>query len=174
MVNPCYVGNVECTLTWTGSAYNDESGRFTLKRNELVSEDITLPVKTFCIPKMAYTLREDVQIIFMGQNGGYSDNLQLVEAFKKCTDFLGHGRYIVITSHMNSSTELNDLMRNVFGYKYINLNTQMNRYGLEYANINSSEVLWQDELLRDGVHFNQLGQTVQARIIGSRIQQLGY
>lgn len=174
MINPCYVGNIECTLDWTGSTHYDTDGRFTLKMNEVTSEDVVLPVKTFCLPKMAYSYREEVQIIFMGQNGYYRTNQQLVDAFKKCTTFLGHGRFIVITSHKNESSELNDLMRNEFGHKYINLKTQMDRYGLEYANINSSGTSWQEELLSDTVHFNDIGQSVQARIIGSRVQQLGY
>ena len=125
MINPCYVGNIECTLRWTGSAHNDTNGKFTLKRNITNSSNSIIPVKTFCLPKMAYELRDEVQIIFMGQNGGYDNNQQLLEAFKKCTEYLGHGNFIVITSHKNSSSELNDLMRNEYGHKYINLKTQM-------------------------------------------------
>jgi hypothetical protein len=174
MINPCYVGNIECTLRWTGSAHNDTNGKFTLKRNITNSSNSIIPVKTFCLPKMAYELRKEVQIIFMGQNGGYDNNEQLLEAFKKCTEYLGHGNFIVITSHKNSSSELNDLMRNEYGHKYINLKTQMDRYGLEYANINSTGTTWAEELLSDSVHFNEIGQSVMAQIVGSRIQQLGY
>jgi hypothetical protein len=174
MINPCYVGNIECTLSWTGSAYNDTNGKFTLKRNNISSYNALLPVKTFCLPKTAYELREEVQVIFMGQNGGYDDNQQLLQAFKKCTEYLGHGKFIVITSHKNSSSELNDLMRNEYGHKYINLKTQMDRYGLEYANINSNGTTWQEELLSDSVHFNGIGQSAMAQIVGSRIQQLDY
>lgn len=174
-INPCYVAGIECTLKWTGNAHNDVNGQFTLTRNITANKPTVLPVKTYCIPALAYQYREEVQIIFMGQNGGFNgDYQQLVNAFKKCTDYLGHGKFIVITSHINGNTTQNDLMRDEYGHKYINLNTQMSRYGLEYAGLDPNDGSWQSQLLSDDVHFNEIGQAVMAKIIGNRIKQLNY
>lgn len=68
-VNPCKIGDIEGTLSWTGSSYNDKSGTWVFRRNTPGDETvISQPTEI----RTNYDMNKNspyLMIIFMGTNG---------------------------------------------------------------------------------------------------------
>lgn len=130
----------------------------------------TLPAGSLVTTQAMETLRRpEVNIIFMGQNGGYADAAELLRQIKLMKDYGAARRTIVISFHapnevMKSKADferMEAMMQAEFGADYINLRRYMMEAGLKDAGleptaedleaISSGRV--PPQLLTDGTHF---------------------
>lgn len=127
-----------------------------------------------------------IPIVFIGQNGGYKTDQQLVDQIKSIIQMEKYNEnYLVLgltTGTAESRIQLESLMETAFGEKYVNLRELMSTNGLKLANISpTTEDLTAMEtgaippsLLSDKVHFNAKGYEVIGKIVFHRMEQLGY
>ncbi len=126
-----FIDGIECLLTWTGSTY---------LLNRIIAGSATHKVfyNTQMIPiSSPICSNDDIVIINIGQNGGWSDTDDLVNQYKRVVDCLGTSKYIIISTHyaQNSDPERVDYTTNrtaqenalkkAFGAKYINMRSYL-------------------------------------------------
>lgn len=132
-VNPCYVEDVECTLRWTGSSVSDPAGKWMLKRNAAGAERVVKAGTLLHTYGSKRRRKARIHIYWMGQNGGYDTDVQLIEYIRACAEFHGQGNYVVLGLHTGTPaqrTALEDLCMKEFGLRYINLRKYMSTYAL--------------------------------------------
>ena len=141
---------------------------------------------TLVEPALVNEFKNYLPIIFIGQNGGYQDNQQLVDQIKSIVNMEKYNeRYLVLgltTGTAESRSDLEKLMETEFGTKYVNLREEISSKGMEIAGVtpNKEDVLAMKmgsvppSLLSDKVHFNAKGYEVIGEIVFERMQELGY
>ena len=125
-VNPCMIGDVEGTLKWTGSKYNDTTGTWTFTRSkagEVV--EITRPTAIRTAFDMKHNGKNAIMIIYMGQNGGWNNDVNtLIEMHRKMIDHCEGKEYIILGLSSGSKTEranYEKAMKDAFGRRFISL-----------------------------------------------------
>lgn len=132
-----------------------------------------------------------IPIIFIGENGGYNDGAELIAQQQAIINHQGAGisreRYIIVGSHSGTAgerAEIESLMEETYGRKYINLREYMVTEGLSDAGIEPTDV--DNELIAAGacpaslrvaaedVHFNSVGYELIGKLIYKRMDELGY
>lgn len=182
-VNPCYIGDIKGTLRWTGTAYNDMNGTWTFTRetegDEVVINRPTAIRTDFDINKNA----PKIMIIFIGQNGGYTDVAELIRQHRymiehsDCEDFLVLG---LSSGTASARKSYEDAMRLEFGRRFVSLREYLSTYGLEDAGIEPTEqdlsMMTQGQtpqsLLSDSVHYNSACKTVIGNMLYRKIKEL--
>ncbi|MDO3693230.1 hypothetical protein QVZ41_00005 [Wenyingzhuangia sp. chi5] len=183
-VNNCMINDIECIIRWTGTAWNDPDGRYTLTRITEGIERTTTENSIVFTGAMRKHRNYHANVFFVGQNGGYSSYDDLVNQIKKMVDFSSSSNYLVIGLHTQSAAYRNGLevkMLSEFGARYINLREYLSTYGLEDAGLTPTEEdlsamnsgKCPPQLLRDGVHFTTTGSTLLASLIKKRMITLG-
>ena len=179
-INPCYVQNIECTLS-----YNATSQIYFLKRNVAVTNPTTIIAKSILTFVNAKKYRNPrAAIYFMGQNAGYSGNDELIDMYKRLIDFYGSKNYIVIGLHTgtaSSRASLETAMLNAFGDRYVNLRLYCVNYALGDANITPTQAdtdailvgSCPPSILSDAIHFNETGYTLLGNLFNKKINELG-
>jgi hypothetical protein len=123
-VNPCKIGDVEGTLTWTGSSYADTTGTWTFTRssvgNAIVIDRPTAIRTEFDRNKNAPHL----MVIFIGQNGGYTDNDDLINQHRLMIEH-AHAKNVIVLG-LSSGTAAQrqtyeEAMKKEFGRYFISL-----------------------------------------------------
>lgn len=163
-INPCYIGDIEGTLTWTGSAWNDQTGTWTFTRTaEGDSVEIDRPTKIKTAYDAKYNNQKNILLtVFMGYNGWKNANgdwWKLDDLLKyhkilinntDCKDF------VVIGIHKARGTFDMDVYENMFenefGRRFISLRqylahpiyeedgaTVISSYGLMDAGLDATE-----------------------------------
>lgn len=129
--------------------------------------------------------KDKIQILFMGQNGGFENTEELIIQYKRAIEFLGHNKFLVIgltTGNEAERKEMEEKMEIYFGVNYINMREYLNKYGLSdnglQANSNDESYLEQgmvpSQLLSDGVHLNNEGYLSFAKAVYDRGQELEF
>lgn len=123
-VNPCKIGDIEGTLKWTGSSYNDSSGTWTFTRSTAgAAINITRPT----ILRTNFDINKNnpyLMIIFIGQNGGYSDLNDLIRQHKLIIDHANAKHYLILglsSGTANQRAEYESKMKNEFGRYFLSL-----------------------------------------------------
>lgn len=139
-VNPVSIAGVEGMLT-----LSEESPRtYYFTRNE-DGKEIKLDENTPLLTAASEQRKNDITIIFMGQNGGYQSVDQLIEQQLAMVNHLGHDKYIILgltTGTRESRLILEGRLLETFGEKFINLREYLVSYGLEDAGIEPTEEDW--------------------------------
>lgn len=135
-------------------------------------------------------MRDNINIIWIGTNGGFTTSAELIECIEAMIDYMSpiNKKYIVIGIHHLVSTvtetfetiEKNMAMH--FGRRYINQRKYMIEYGLSDAGITPtvedttaiSEDKIPPSLLYDTVHYNDKGYNIIANLVVERGKELGY
>lgn len=180
-INPCYINSVIGIL----SKVNDGNGVYYTFTRSKDGKEIVIdrPTRIFFYSTNRYN--NSILCLFIGQNGGYSTEEELVEQIRNairhnCTD-----KYIILGLTTGSNTErasLEKTMQNAFGLHYLNTRKYLYMYGLSDANIKPTT---QDEndikngivpnsLRSDSVHLNDKGYTVLGNIVYKKGVELGY
>lgn len=198
-VNPCHIGDVEGTLAWTGSSYYDPEGTWTFTRNtdgDAVTIDRPTAIRTnFDINKNNPYL----MIIFMGQNGGYTSNEELVWQHQRMIDHAHATNFIVLglsSGTAASRQSYEEAMQDAFGRYFISLREYLahpiydglgtgtenivNCYGLADAGLTATaEDIAQiavgsvpSQCLIDSVHYTEATRTVIGKLIYKRCCEL--
>lgn len=186
-VNPVTIEDVECTLRWTGTSYNDPNGRYTLKLNTATSQNHTTFAKAMIFTNGAKVYRNPyAMVIWIGQNGGWSNNPEtLVSQFRKIIDFAGCPNYICLGLHTGNASSRADLeaaMLSAFGDRYINLRDYCATRAMSDAGLTPTEADIQamavgacpPTLIPDGTHMSAAGYKLVGEQIMNRFRYLGY
>ena len=154
-------------------------------------EAVTIPQGTIVQTQGSVLYTGYIPIIFIGENGGYRDEEELIAQqqaiIKHQEDGITQERYIIVGSHSGTAeerTKIENLMEKTYGRKYINLREYMVTEGLSDAGIEPTKV--DDELIAVGacpaslrvaaedVHFNSVGYELIGKLIYRRMDELGY
>lgn len=181
-INPCSINGVEGTLTY-------ENGKYYFSRSEN-GESVIVSRPTPLITYAMKSMRDNINIIWIGANGGFTTSAELIECVEAMIDYMSpiNKKYIVIGIHHLVSTvaetfetiEKNMAMH--FGRRYINQREYMIEYGLSDAGITPtnedtaaiSQGKIPPSLLYDDVHYNDKGYNIIANLVVERGKELGY
>lgn len=181
-INPCSINGVEGTLTY-------ENGKYYFSRSEN-GESVIVSRPTPLITYAMKSMRDNINIIWIGTNGGFTTSAELIECVEAMIDYMSpiNKKYIVIGIHHLVSTvaetfetiEKNMAMH--FGRRYINQREYMIEYGLSDAGITPTNedtaAISQGKippfLLYDDVHYNDKGYNIIANLVVERGKELGY
>lgn len=181
-INPCSINGVEGTLTY-------ENGKYYFSRSEN-GESVIVSRPTPLITYAMKSMRDNINIIWIGTNGGFTTSAELIECIEAMIDYMSpiNKKYIVIGVHHLVSTvtetfetiEKNMAMH--FGRRYINQREYMIEYGLSDAGITPtnedtaaiSQGKIPPSLLYDDVHYNDKGYNIIANLVVERGKELGY
>lgn len=184
-VNPVKIGDIEGTLKWTGSSYNDTTGTWTFTRSVAGEETVinrpTALTTAFDREKNSPYL----MIIFMGQNGGYgADNDELVNLHRLMINHAKAKHTIVLglsSGSEASRASYEKAMKKAFGRYFISLREYLSKYGLDDAGLTATanDLAAMEtgtvppQLLADSVHFTSATKTVIGNLIYKRCRELG-
>lgn len=132
-------------------------------------------------------------VVFIGENGGYTDSADLIRQQKA---IIGHqvanrDRFIIVGSHTGTAQERAEseaAMEAEYGSHYINLREYMSSRGISdgkeilgakiSATKRDKQMMGQgmtpESLLSDTVHFNRYGYGLIGHLIYGRMEELGY
>lgn len=182
-VNPCYIGDIKGTLKWTGSSYADMEGTWTFTRAEAGEQVIInrpTSIRTdFDINRNAPKL----MVIFIGQNGGWSNLDDLVNQHKMMINHSNAKNVIILGLSSGSKAERAEYetrMKKEFGRYFISLREYLSTYGLADAGIEPTETDKQmmaegktpQSLLSDTVHYNTQCKTVIGNMLAKKVKDL--
>ena len=181
-INPCSIKGAEGTLT-------HENGKYYFSRSEN-GESVIVSRPTPLITYAMKSMRDNINIIWLGTNGGFTTSAELIENIEAMIDYMTpiNKKYIVFGIHHLVSTvtetfetiEKNMAMH--FGRHYINQRKYMIEYGLSDAGITPtvedttaiSQGKIPPSLLYDDVHYNDKGYNIIATLASERGKELGY
>lgn len=183
-INICSIAGIEGNLsvTQTDSASKDTKYYFErLKAGEEVSIKEATPIVT----NASIERKDDITIIFIGQNGGYINIDDLISQQKDMIKYTGHDKYIILGLTSGSTierTELESRMEQEYGDKYINLRDYLSNYGLKDAGITATSVdeeqikqgIVPDSLRSDNVHGNKYFYELIGKQIYNKLIELNY
>ena len=190
-IDECTIDGVECLFTATQTSVTSDDIEYFLQRKN-PGEEIKIVRPTPLIGKWSEERKDDINIIFIGQNGGWNKNIDtLVFQQKSMIKHLNHGKYIIISNPLFSNETLNfgvnrealELrMLNEYGRRYINIREYMVNYGLEDANIKATEQDLTDikngeipsSLRVDNVHGKPIYYEIIAKLIYKRLKELKF
>ena len=124
-------------------------------------------------------------IVFMGQNGIYSTDEELVYQCRQFADKIGTDRYIFVgltTGGLEKRGNLENLMQEAFGNHYLNIREGMINNGKQILSLpeRDNDYYFREtgqvysELMSDEIHFNSLGYRIIAHLLYERMENLGY
>lgn len=196
-VNPVMLGNIEGTLRWTGSSYNDTTGVWTFTRSK-AGEAFTLNRPTAMRTNFDRVRNAPhLMVIYMGQNGGYTDLDDLVHMHRLMIEH-SHAKNVVVLGFSSGSaaqrSEYEARMRKEFGRYFISLreylahpiyaadgSTIVSCYGLDDAGLTATDAdlaaiatgTVPPQLLADSVHYTASTRTVIGNMLYKRCCELG-
>ena len=196
--SPCTIAGVEGKLSVaiTGnSPYQISRATFT---RTTAGESVVVPAGTKIIPE-AHKMEADINIFFMGTNGGWTtahttvnDNSDadceaLVELYRKQIAKAGKSKYIIVGltwGYTNANDNINNHLREAFGGNFLDLKAYL---ASEQALIDAGITPTQEDLARiagghvptslifsDGVHFTSKGYELIAQQVYAKMIELGY
>lgn len=183
-VNPVRIGNIEGTLAWTGSSYNDTAGTWTFTRSvageETVIDRPTAIVTAFDREKN----NPHLMVVFMGQNGGYdSDNDELVRMHRLMIEHAKAKHFVILGLSSGTASERAEYeatMKKAFGRYFVSLREYLSKYGLADAGLTATD---EDtaamalgkvppQLLTDTVHYTSACKTVIGNMLYKKCCEL--
>ncbi len=184
---PCVIGGVKGNLRIEQESISSPEYRYFFKRTEGTGESVTLGKDTV-VRSLAYESYADyVSIIFIGQNGGWEDNAELIAQQRALIERTGadRDRFLILgitSSGREYRAALENAMQEEYGDKYVNLREYLSTEGFEKSGITPTEQDLTDistgcvpqSLRVDSVHFNAKGYTLIGNYAYERMRQLGY
>lgn len=192
-INPCKIGDVVGTLSWTGSSYADMNGTWTFTRTTAGAEvQITRP--TAIRTDFDINRNGGIQIIFIGQNGGYTSNDDLVRQHRLMIEH-AKAKYTVILGLSSGSAasraDYEAAMKLAFGRYFISLREYLatpiytnsvitSCYGLQDAGLTPTQAdlnaiatgTVPPQLLADSVHYTDACKTVIGNMLYRKMRDL--
>jgi hypothetical protein len=123
-VNPCKIGDVVGTLTWTGANYSDVNGTWTFTRAN-IGDAVTIARPTAI--RTNYDMNKNspyLMVIFIGQNGGYTNIDDLIRQHRLMIEHSNSKYHIVLGLSSGSAADRSayeSAMNNEFGRYFISL-----------------------------------------------------
>lgn len=200
-VNPVKIGDITGTLAWTGSSYADQNGTWTFTRSTAGSE-VTIDRPTAMTTNFDRTYNNPhLMVIFIGQNGWYSDLDDLVRQHRLMIDHAKAKHYIVLWLSSGSATQRADYetrMKKEFGRYFISLREYLSTpiyengnivscYGMADQNVEIDPTFTYDgkttvqeieagicphQILADSVHYTSWTKTVIGNYLYKKCKEL--
>lgn len=197
-VNPVKIGEVEGTLRWTGTNYADTNGIWTFTRS-VAGEAVTIkrPTAIRTAFDRLHNQPSEVMILFIGQNGGYTDIADLIRMHQQMISHFKGKEYLVLglsSGTESQRTEYEKRMTQAFGRRFVSLRaylahpvydtdgkTVISCYGLDDAGLDPTDAdierikLGQvpQTLLADSVHYTAATKTVIGTMLYKKMIELG-
>lgn len=183
-VNPVKIGDIEGTLKWTGSSYNDATGEWTFTRS-VEGEEVVIKRPTAMRTNFDRTRNAPyLMVIFMGQNGGYSSFDDLVQKHRLMIEHADAKHVVILglsSGSAESRAEYETTMRTAFGRYFISLRDYLSKYGLDDAGLTPTEEdlaametgTVPPQLLSDGIHYTSACKTVIGNMLYKKCCDLG-
>lgn len=197
-VNPVDIGGVLGTLRWTGSNYADQAGMWTFTRSEAGEKvSITRPTAIRTAFDRERNGKSEIMVIFIGQNGGYTDIDDLIRTHRLMIDHFKGKEYVILglsSGTQEQRKDYEDAMEEAFGRRFISLRaylahpiydtdgeTVISCYGLDDAGLDPTDAdierikLGQvpQTLLSDSVHYTAETKTVIGTMLYRKMVELG-
>lgn len=183
-MNPVKIGDIEGTLEWTGADYADKTGTWTFTRSvagDAVVIDRPTAIRTeFDRNKNAPYL----MIIFIGQNGGWANNAELIRQHRLMIEHAHAENVIVLglsSGTAESRAEYETAMKEEFGRYFISLREYLSKYGLADSGLTATDEDLAEmafgkvppQCLADSVHYTPATRTVIGNMIYKKCCELG-
>ena len=178
-INNCYINGIECQMN-----INVSSEIWTIQRVSAGEKDELIKAGIPIITNDMRTLRTPyAMVIWIGQNGGWTNGDDLASQVQRMVDYAGVSRFLVIGMHDAQSKQwtANTILQQTFGAKFIDWRQYAQTYALDDAGIDPTE---EDLEMSDGripislrsdkVHLNAAGYTVLGKLVYKRMVELGY
>ncbi|MDR0505332.1 MAG: hypothetical protein LBH32_00730 [Dysgonamonadaceae bacterium] len=184
-INNCIIDDVECIIGWTGTAWNDPNGRYSIQRANAGNAPVTLREKSIVYTSsMKQYIDMFANVFFIGQNLGYANNADLVAQYKAMIGFSKCKNYVILGLTSGTKAErasLEELMTREFGVNYINLREYLSTKGLSVAGLTPTQADMEamkegkvpPSLLSGSVHFNAKGYELIGNVIYNHLRYLG-
>lgn len=181
--NPCYIGEIKGTLVWSGTSPTDNNGVWKFTR-AIMGVDTVINRPTAI--RTNYDINKNsplVMIIFMGQNGGYTNIRDLIKQHKLMIEHSNAQEIIILGLSSGTAEERYDYetaMKKEFGRYFISLRKYLSTYGLGDAGITPTTADTDamklgkvpPSLLTDTVHYNDVCKNVIANMLYKKIVEL--
>ncbi len=159
---------------------------YTFKRTD-IGAPVTLQAGARIVTSAARNYDGNFCIIFIGQNGGYSNPQELIKQHKEILEACNATDYLIISTHGKTAADrraLNDALTAEYGDRYINMGTELsseaayrlagfhtdvieqNRAAIESGTVSSL-------FLNDTIHPNAIGYAVMGHIVMERLWRNG-
>lgn len=179
-VNPVKIGSVVGRLDRI-----DDENHYTFTPTHVRYQD-TLPKNSRVVTYAAAHYRSAIPVIFIGQNGGYSNTADLIRQQKAIihNQIGAEHQYIVVGLHTGTAkqrTALEKKMQQTYGDHYINLRKILSKNGTKIAGIKTTKedrrmmragMVPASLLADDHLHFNAKGYRTVAKVIYARMTAL--
>ncbi|QPX62483.1 minor tail protein [Arthrobacter phage Truckee] len=182
-VNPVKIGNIEGTLTFTGTAYNDTTGNFTFTRSVAGTEKV-INRPTAIRTKADREWNDGLLIAYIGQNGGHADDADLVRRHRLMRQHY-KGRFKMVVLGLSSGSAASRAsyeaaMKLEFGRYFISLREYLSTYGLADAGLTPTQAdtdamatgTVPPQLLTDTVHYTAACKTVIGKMLVEKLREL--
>ena len=179
-VNPVKIGSVVGRLDRI-----DDQNHYTFTPTHVRYQD-TLPKNSRVVTYAAAHYRSAIPVIFIGQNGGYSNTADLIRQQKAIihNQIGADNQYIVVGLHTGTAKQraaLEKKMQQTYGDHYINLRKILSKNGTKIAGIKTTKedrrmmragMVPASLLADDHLHFNAKGYRTVAKVIYARMTAL--
>jgi lysophospholipase L1-like esterase len=179
-VNPVKIGSVVGRLDRI-----DDQNHYTFTPTHVRYQD-TLPKNSRVVTYAAAHYRSAIPVIFIGQNGGYSNTADLIRQQKAIihNQIGADNQYIVVGLHTGTAKQraaLEKKMQQTYGDHYINLRKILSKNGTKIAGIKATKedkrmmrsgMVPASLLADDYLHFNAKGYRTVAKVIYARMTAL--
>lgn len=184
--SPCIIGGIEGSLRIEQAAIDSETYRHYFKRSKK-GEETELAAGTL-VESEAYAAYENyVSVIFIGQNGGWADEAELIAQQRALVERSGADRekFLILgltSGSAASRASLESAMEEAFGERYINLRAYLSGRGMADAELTATEEdakqmaagVVPESLRSDEVHLNADGYRLVATIVYKTMERLGF
>jgi hypothetical protein len=196
-INPCFIGDVEGILEFTGTNNADMTGDWVFTRTT-VGDAVVIDRPTPIVTDFDRNHNDGIQIQFIGQNGGYDNNEELVYQNRLMLEHSRANKFIVLGVSSGSEAaraDIEAIMLQEFGRNYVSLRAYLaapiyanngttitSCYGLDDAGLTAT----QDDLnaiatgtvppqcLADSVHYTTATKTVIGEMLYKYMVALNY
>lgn len=128
-INPVKFRDILCTMSYTSG-----TGIWTLRRNVAVATPETIKAgEPFYFSTVGTYNRLKAVVIWIGQNGGYSNDAELVDYIKRTIAFYNTKNFVVVGLHTGTPSAraaLETLCVKEFGLRYLNTRRYVSNYAL--------------------------------------------
>ena len=186
-VNPVVIGGVEGTLSITQETHVSKDFSYQFTRNT-PGEAKTIPAGTVIVTDAASKYLNYLPVVYIGQNGGYTDFADLIHQQRA---IIGHQTanrdcFVIVGLHTGTAESrgpLEKAMLEEYGDKYINLRQYMSTDAMTDAGLEPTEedrkLMAQGStpyslMVADRGHFNSIGYALIGKLIYRTMARLGY
>lgn len=180
--NPCVVAGVNCIIY--GETRPDDltkASAYYFSRRDNSTRTLEIPAGTEIVTSGSVGYNKYINILQIGDGGGYSTDMELIEQSEKFAEKFGvSGKYIII-GRMSGTADENEIydseMENRFGDHYLNVREMLTSEeieGVEYSQEDKEameEGLIPDCLINNG-YLNSKGYEAVAELVFERLKEL--